>query len=202
MTDGTYIGFIVLTVTGACLTFTLVNAKSVLRHDGSRVIMMKNPSWKSEILGLGEVFVSDTYIVLLFPMFFASNWFYTYQFNEVNLAQFNTRTRALNNVVYWLMQIVGAFVFGYFLDLRSVRRTTRAYGAWTALFILTMAVWGGGYAFQKTYTRELVSIGADTEDESDDYQKLDWTDSGYGGPFVLYMFYGIYDAAWQTTVYW
>ena len=31
---------------------------------------------------------------------------------------------------------------------------------------------------------------------------MDWTDSGYGGPLVLYMFYGFYDAAWQTYAYW
>jgi len=81
VTDGTYIGFIVLTVIGAGLTFTLVNAKDVLREDGSRVILMKNPSWKTELLGLRDTFISDPYILFLFPMFFSSNWFYTYQFN-------------------------------------------------------------------------------------------------------------------------
>ncbi|TLD05657.1 hypothetical protein E2P81_ATG10664, partial [Venturia nashicola] len=37
---------------------------------------------------------------------------------------------------------------------------------------------------------------------SDDYPKLDWTDSGYIGPMFLYIFYGFYDAAWQCSVYW
>ena len=59
---------------------------------------MKNPTWQSEVFGLVETFASDPYIVLLFPMFFASNWFYTYQFNDVNGLKFNTRTAALNNV--------------------------------------------------------------------------------------------------------
>lgn len=30
----------------------------------------------------------------------------------------------------------------------------------------------------------------------------DWTTSGYAGPMFLYMFYGFYDASWQTCVYW
>ncbi|KAK5159106.1 hypothetical protein LTR16_012416, partial [Cryomyces antarcticus] len=120
-------------------------------------------------------------------MFFASNWFYTYQFNDVNLAQFNTRTRALNNTLYWFSQIVGAFVFGYALDIKSVRRSMRAKIAWVTLFLITMAVWGGGYAFQKRYTREQVHAGdATPKDTSDDYVKMDWTTSGYVGPMFLF----------------
>lgn len=164
---------------------------------------MKNPTWKSELLGLWETLFTDPYILCLFPMFFASNWFYTYQFNDVNLAQFNTRTRALNNTLYWTAQIVGATVFGFALDITRLRRTTRAVAAWVALFVLTFAIWGGGYAFQVGYTRAEVSKGADTPDDtSDDYVKMDWTTSGYIGPMFLYIFYGFFDAAWQTCVYW
>ncbi|KAF1814858.1 MFS general substrate transporter [Eremomyces bilateralis CBS 781.70] len=201
--DGTYIGFLVLTIVGAVLAWTLVDAKDVIRHDGSRIILMKNPTWWTEIRGLGEVFMTDPYIVLLFPMFIASNWFYAYHFNGVNLAMFNTRTRALNGVIYYVMQIFGAMSFGYALDRPYIRRTTRARVVWVVLMVLTMVIWGGGYVFQKKYTRDLVTTGADTEDDpTDDYVKLDWTDSGYIGPMFLYLFYGFYDAAWQTTVYW
>jgi len=156
---------------------------------------MKNPTWKTEIVGLWETLRTDLYILLLFPMFFASNWFYTYQFNDVNSAYFNTRTRALNSVLYWGAQIVGAGVFGLCLDLSMFRRSTRAKGAWVVLFALTMAIWGGGYAFQKDYTRDSVSVESG-------YDGKDWADSGYVGPMFLYIFYGFYDAAWQTCVYW
>ena len=155
---------------------------------------MKHPSWKSELLGLVETLKTDVYIVLLFPMFLASNWFYTYHFTEINGAYFNTRTRALNGVVYYIMQIVGAYVFGFALDIKGVRRTTRAKAAWVALFALMMIVWGCGYIFQKTYDRAWAA------DENN--PKKDWSDAGFAGPFVLYMFYGFSDAAWQTCVYW
>ncbi|EGD95260.1 hypothetical protein TESG_02750 [Trichophyton tonsurans CBS 112818] len=114
--DSTYILFMVLMFVGFLLGFALVNARDIKRSDGTRVILMKNPSWKSELIGLATVLKSDWYIVALFPMFFASNWFTTYQFNAVNLAKFNIRTRALNNVLYWISQMIGAFVFGYGLD--------------------------------------------------------------------------------------
>jgi hypothetical protein len=192
--DGTYVGFLVLTILGAALAWTLVDAKDVVRDDGSKVIVMKHPSWKSEIVGLYQTFFTDPYIILLFPMFLASNWFYTYHFTEINAAYFNVRTRALNGVVYYIMQIVGAYVFGYALDIKGLRRTTRAKIAWGVLFATIMIIWGFGYMFQKTYDR------AWAEDETN--EKKDWSDPGYAGPFVLYMFYGFSDAAWQTSVYW
>lgn len=194
VSDGTYISILILTFLGACLSWTLVDAKHVVRRDGSKIILMKHPTWKTEIIGLWETLRSDPYVILLFPMFFASNWFYTYQFNDVNLAQFNVRTRALNNTLYWLAQMFGAFIFGYALDFPHIRRTTRARIAWLVMFILTFVVWGGGYAFQVRYNRK------DTKPNNDN--GYDWTSSGYVGPMFLYIFYGFYDAAWQTCVYW
>lgn len=192
--DGTYVGFLVLTIIGAALAWTLVDAKDVIRSDGSKVVIMKHPSWKSEIVGLYETFLTDPYIILLFPMFLASNWFYTYHFTQINGAYFNTRTRALNGVCYYIFQIIGAYIFGFALDFKSLRRTTRAKAAWGALFATIMIVWGFGFMFQKTYDRAWAS--------DPNTKKKDWTDSGYAGPFVLYMFYGFSDAAWQTCVYW
>src|SRR5579862_1096337 len=56
---------------------------------------------RSEFKGLFITLKTDTYIVLLFPLFWASNWFYTYQFNDFNQYYFNIRTRAFNNLFYW-----------------------------------------------------------------------------------------------------
>ncbi|KAF2814157.1 MFS general substrate transporter [Mytilinidion resinicola] len=189
-----YVGFLGITFLGACLSWTLVDAKHVVRYDGSRVILMKHPTWKTETIGLWETIWSDPYIILLFPMFFTSNWFYTYQFNDVNLTQFNTRTRALNNTLFWLAQMFGALIFGMGLDFPNTRRTTRAKVAWVVMFVLTFTVWGGGYVFQRKYTREDTALM--------DHFVYDWTSDGYVGPMFLYICYGFYDAAWQTCVYW
>lgn len=194
VSDGTYIGFIVLMFFGAFLALLLCNADDIVRKDGSRVILKKNPTWQSEIIGLWETLKFEPFIILLFPMFWASNWFYVYQMQAVNGAYFTTRTKALNNVLYWLSQIVAAGIWGYLLDRDVLRRTVRAKITLVVLFVLTMAIWGGGYAFEKTYTRETVL------DPS--FKHMDWTDDGYVGPMFLYMFYGFYDAAWQASIYW
>lgn len=191
VTEGTYIAFIVLMFFGAALALTLCNANDIIRQDGTRVILMKNPTWQSELLGLYETLKLEPFVLLLFPMFFSSNWFYTYQFNAVNGSYFNTRTKALNSLLYWLAQIAAAGIWGSLLDIKRVSRTVRARCALIVLFVLTFVIWGGGYAHQKTYTRESV-----------DNKGADWTKSGYFGPLFLFIFYGFYDAAWQATVYW
>ena len=191
---------------GAVLALLLVNASDVIRDDGSRVILMKNPSWQSELWGLYETAKFQPFIVLLFPMFFVSNWFYVYQQNSMNGAYFNTRTRALNSMLYWLSQIIAAAIWGYSLDVERVRRSVRAKVALAVLFVLTMVIWGGGYDFEKRYTRfdvntEFSGSGAAIV-TNPNWVPMDWSDSGYVGPMFLYMFYGAYDAAWQATVYW
>ncbi|PQE09579.1 major facilitator superfamily transporter protein [Rutstroemia sp. NJR-2017a WRK4] len=196
VSDATYIGFIILMFIGALAALCLCDAGKVMRSDGSHVILMKNPTWQSEIWGLWYTLRNNTYILLLFPMFFASNWFYTYQFNGINGAHFNTRTRALNNVLYWAAQIAGAFVAGYSLDMNRFRRVVRARAALLGLFLLTGGIWGGGLAYQSSVPdRDITS-------QPDYHGKLDWTSPGYAGPCVLYVSYGFYDAVWQLCVYW
>ncbi|KAK9342035.1 hypothetical protein V1522DRAFT_358905, partial [Lipomyces starkeyi] len=60
VSDGTYIAFIVLMFIGACLALLLCNASDVIRSDGTRVIIMKNPSWRSEFIGLWETVRSSS----------------------------------------------------------------------------------------------------------------------------------------------
>jgi hypothetical protein len=176
----------------------LCDADKVQREDGSHVILMKNPSWQSEIVGLWDTLRLSPWIVLLFPMFFASNIFYTYQQNGLNAAAFNTRTRALNSLLYWLAQIFGAVIFGYALDF-PMRRSVRAKASLAILFTLTFAIWGGGYAWQRKQPTRAWSKA-----NPDKVFLADWTSGGelFIGPMFLYIFYGFYDACWQTSIYW
>ncbi|KAK3192399.1 hypothetical protein K4F52_001612 [Lecanicillium sp. MT-2017a] len=196
VSDGVYAAFIILMFIGAVLSFGLCNADKVIREDGSKVIVMKNPTWSSEIIGLWQTLRQQPWILLLFPMFFCSNIFYTYQNNVVNGAAFNNRTRALNGLLYWFAQIVGAVINGFALDYTGLRRSTRARAAFVFLIVYTFAVWGGGWAWQMDEpTRQWYS-------DNPNAPKLDWTNKAAVGPMTLYFFYGMYDAVWQTDIYW
>jgi hypothetical protein len=126
-------------------------------------------------------------------MFLASNWFYTWQFNDYNGAIFNIRARALNNLVYWIAQIIGSVAIGQLLDQKNLTRRMRAFTGWTVLFLFVFLVHIWAFFYQKKYTR------ADVPPEE---KRLDIFDSGYTGKIFLYIFCGILDAMWQTTAYW
>lgn len=213
--DGTYVGFIVLMVVGAVLAFFLVPPEQVVRKDGSRVAQVRHPSALSEIKGLYQTLMSDYYIILLFPMFWASNWFYTYQQNGFNLYLFNLRGRAFNNIWYWLSQILGAIVFGFILDNAKLgSRKTRAWLGWGILFVIVNVIWGSGYVILHRYpdgrhheanaalNKARLKDGLPIDNSLATPPAIDVYDSRFAGYCVLYLFYGFLDAMWQTYAYW
>ncbi|KIK37066.1 hypothetical protein CY34DRAFT_477572 [Suillus luteus UH-Slu-Lm8-n1] len=148
--NGTYIVFLILTLTGVILPLFLADPYKMIRTDGTRVTPIRHPSWKTEFISLFVALRTDPWIVLLFPMFFASNYFYTWQFNDYNGALFNIRTRGLNNFVYWTAQIFGSFFIGHFvLDLRRFRRRVRAFMGWSivVVFVFSVHLWSYYYQF-------------------------------------------------------
>ncbi|KAJ3501464.1 hypothetical protein NLJ89_g9326 [Agrocybe chaxingu] len=187
------VGFLVLTLIGVTIPFLMVNPTQMVRTDGTKVTAPRHPSWRVELYGLWVTLITDPMVILLFPMFFASNWFYTWQFNEFNNALFNIRARSLNNLVYWLAQILGSVSIGILLDQKRISRRTRAFSGWTILLGMVFVVHIWAYFYQKQYTRESIPPDA---------TKMDIFDHGYAGRIMLYIFCGLLDAMWQTTAYW
>lgn len=64
---------------GVTIPFLMVDPNKMIRTDGTKVTAPRHPSWKAELYGLYLVLKTDPLVVLLFPMFFASNWFYTWR---------------------------------------------------------------------------------------------------------------------------
>jgi hypothetical protein len=73
------IGILILTILGVTIPLLMADPDKMIRTDGTRVVMPRLPSWKSEFHGLWVAIVTDPMILLLFPMFFASNYFYTWR---------------------------------------------------------------------------------------------------------------------------
>lgn len=188
--NGTYIGFLVLTLIGVTIPFLMADPAKMIRTDGTRVTLPRHPSWKTEFIGLWIALRTDPLIIMLFPMFFASNWFYTWQFNDYNAALFNIRARSLNNMIYWIAQIVGSLGIGLVLDNKTLRRRARAFAGWGILFAMVFGVHIWAYFYQRHYTRETLP------------PPIDIYDRAYIGRIFLYAFCGILDATWQITAYW
>ena len=188
--NGVYITFIVITACGFLATLLLADPTTVRRADGTRAVIVAQLSWIDEFRGAFTGVVQDPLILLLLPYFWASNWFYTWQFNDFNLALFNPRTRSLNNLLYWLSQILGAGLFGLFLDSPRLTRKWRAYLGWLILLLQIMATWAGNFVVQQTYSRDNLPN-----------PKGDLHDSIYTGRAILYIWNGISDSCWQTYAY-
>jgi len=71
--------FLVLSFTGVILPLFLADPYKMIRTDGTRVTPIRHPSWKTEFISLFVALRTDPWIVLLFPMFFSSNYFYTWR---------------------------------------------------------------------------------------------------------------------------
>ena len=71
------------------------------------------------------------------------------EFNDFNGALFNIRTRSLNNLVYWLAQILGSGAMGFLLDQRGLSRRVRAFSGWCVLLIMVLVVHIWAYFYQK-----------------------------------------------------
>ncbi|KAI0757538.1 MFS general substrate transporter [Daedaleopsis nitida] len=192
LSNVTYICFLILTGIGVLIPLLMANPAKMIRSDGTRVVTPRHPSWRSEFYGLWVTLTTDPWIVLLFPMFFASNWFYTWQFNDYNAAVFTIRARALNNLIYWLSQIVGSVSIGFLLDQRNLSRRFRAFSGWVVLLVMVFAVHTWAFFYQKGYTRESIMAAP----------RIDIHDSSYPSHLWLYIFCGLLDSMWQTTAYW
>ncbi|XP_041010992.1 UNC93-like protein 1 [Juglans microcarpa x Juglans regia] len=189
--DGTYIGFMAFMSAGTLLSLSILPPSKVVRDDGTRCTNIKYSNVNTEALEILFLFLNWK-MLLIVPAALASNFFYTYQFNNVNGVMFNLRTRGFNNVFYWGAQMLGSVGIGYIMDFSFQSRRMRGYVGIGVVALLGTAIWAGGLASQLGYSR------------SDKPEKLDFKDSGadFAGPFVLYFSYGLLDAMFQSMVYW
>jgi len=189
VTNGTYIGFIVIMVVGLFIPIFLCPSSEVIRKDHTKVIVPLNPTWKKEIIGLFVTLYKYPWFVLLFPLCGASNFFYTLQDNEFTAPNFTLRARAINGLLKNLGGMVGAGVAGPLFDLGYFSRKDRARYGLISMFVFTMVVWGGGWAFMNDRYRGV------------SYTLIDVSDQYYSGLAILALMYGIFDAVFQTYAY-
>lgn len=191
VSDGTYIAFMCFMAFGAFLSLTLLPPSQVVRSDGSRATLIKYSNVSTEAIEILKLFFNWK-MLLLVPASWASNFFYTYQFNNVNGKIFTVRTRGFNNVFYWAAQMFGSVAIGYVLDFSFHSRRKRGFLGVAIVAVLGTAIWGGGLANQLRYSRDKP------------LKVLDFRGSGaaFAGPFVLYFSYGLLDSMFQTLCYW
>lgn len=78
LSTGIYLAFIIIMFVGSAACWTILPADKVVRKDGTIVAVQRQASIKEELKGMIGVLKSWR-LLALFPMFFASNYFYSYR---------------------------------------------------------------------------------------------------------------------------
>ncbi|TNY24054.1 major facilitator superfamily domain-containing protein [Rhodotorula diobovata] len=191
--NAVYAAFLAIAAVGALIPFLLVDPATMVRSDGTRVIPPIHPTWKNEFQGMWQLVRKETVVLLLFPLFFSSNFMYTWEQNSYNGALGTLRARSLNSLLFWLAQMFGAGIFGVLIDLEQFRRKNRAWVGLGFLLAFHMAIWGASFHKQRAYYRT---------PEGASIPRIDVDDSTYGGFAALYFFQGALDAITQNYIYW
>lgn len=197
-----YFTFVALMGLGAIAgLFLLVSPKRVKKEDGTMVEFEKAASAWIEIKG-ALMMVTNTHAQLLTIYFLASNWYYVYQFNYVNGALFNVRTRGFNSCLYWGSQMASAYAIGKFLDIASIGRRKKAIWAFWYVTLFGCVAWMMGAILQYKWEG-----GYDKSNFPDDTSAIpvpvDLTDSSRAAyPIIVYLIFGWSDASIQAYAYW
>lgn len=198
VSDATYIALLVIMGIGWLMGAFICPPSSVQDQpisDAKSEKLLSRRARSMKLLRVCFKTTTDWRVLCMIPLFFCANIFYSYQQNEVNGMNFNIRTRSLNGALYWLSQMAGGLIMGLMLDTPSLTRPQRARLCWAFLFGSGMCIWGGGYAFQKWSSYRI-----NTEHRKQDID-FSWSSVSVG-PMFLYIFYGAYDAFWQSFCYW
>ncbi|OQV07673.1 hypothetical protein CLAIMM_12073 [Cladophialophora immunda] len=189
-----YVVFVVIQVLAMVLALTLlVRPAKVVRSDGTKIAIFKQPSLKGELRGILEM-IRDFRFMMLLPAIFVAEMALALQ-SSLNGYYFNLRTRSLNNVMFNFIQLPASFGMTYILDNpRFGRRKTRALIGISVMSAITLAICAAEAAWLAEHHLNRHEAGPST----------DWTDPAFAGAFVIYVIYGsvysIYQIATQYVI--
>ncbi|KAK8866109.1 hypothetical protein IAR55_001260 [Kwoniella newhampshirensis] len=187
VSTGVYLAFMIIQLTAIGTSWLILPPHLVVRGDGTVVELQAALGPKDEIAQFVKMF-KDWRMLCLFPMFFASNYFYAYQ-GAITAFLFNGRTRALSSLLTGLGSIVGSIFIGTILDRLPFSRRKRSLIGCGVVAILNIIIWVGGLVFQTEFTR------------ATKHTVWDYSQKAAVGPLILLMAYYIGDAAFQGLAY-
>ncbi|ROW04157.1 hypothetical protein VSDG_00928 [Cytospora chrysosperma] len=192
VSTGVYLAFMIIMLTAIVTSWLLLPPHLVVRGDGTVVELQDAISPAQEFKELWHL-LKDWRMIALFPMFFSSNYFYSYQ-GAITTALFNGRTRALVSLLTGLGSIIGSIIIGQITDSLPFSRRKRALLATAFVAFFNCAIWACGLGFQVQFTRaDTVVRGVAVP--------WDWTAGVAVGPIILMMAYYIADAMFQGLAY-
>jgi hypothetical protein len=175
-----YCSYVIIMCFATVAAWFMAKPESLRRNDGTAIAIFKRPSWRDEMRALWEAVKTKEIILMLLPLFVAESYLAPY--TSINGYSFTLRTRTLNNVLYWAVQIPGGWVQYKIADSRRFGRRARAFILTTFVLVFVLSGLIGA---------EVLTTGSDYSDRSQEGPGIDWSDDRYASRCVLYMVWGI-----------
>ncbi|KAJ5198590.1 uncharacterized protein N7498_007707 [Penicillium cinerascens] len=165
----TYLIFVALQCLAVPLAIFLTRPEKVQRSDGSKVKIVRQDSWKAEMLELWKLSRRKD-ILLLLPVFWAS-YFNQYEGN-FETYYFGVRARALIGFVSFLGTLLSSWSISWILDYRKLSVKSRLTYTFYYVVLLHVVAWVYAWVVQEQFT-----VTSPT---------YDWSDKGFTkGLFVV-----------------
>ncbi|KAM3547563.1 hypothetical protein MY1884_009525 [Beauveria asiatica] len=186
-----YIVMIILICFAFPLTiFGLVSPKNVRRQDGTPIAIFHNLSLAQELRGVARV-LRGYRVMAMLPVIFTCELVLGI-LPSMSGRYFNLRTRAMNNIIFYLVQLPASVACAYLTDRLPFRRSVRGY---ISIGILGIFVFSG-------WNELLVWVSVSATWASPPNGGVDWTDDNFRGPFVLYLVFGSLYGSHQPIGMW
>lgn len=186
-----YIAFIILMTLAFVFTvFGLISPVDVRRADGTPIALFHTLSLKDELKGVVRV-LKDPRVLAMLPVIFSCELALGI-LPSVNGRYFNLRTRAMNNILFYLVQLPASVGCAYLTDRLPYGRRLRGYIALTLLGIFVFAGW----------IALLVWVSVSPTWAAVPEVGIDWSHSNFAGPFVLYLVFGVVYGSHQLIGMW
>lgn len=168
----TYLVLIALQCLGLPLALLVSPPQKIIRPDGSKINdPTKAKNFRHE-MGRVWALLRTKKIFLLIPILITGTWNTPYL--GIYLTNyFSVRARTLGSLMSAIVATIADLFWGWFLDLKFVRRSTRAKLTWAIFCVIIFGLFGWAVSNQHLY------------DHSTPKPSLDWSSPGFGRGFAL-----------------
>lgn len=185
-----YIIFICIMCCAFLLAILIVPSKKVKHADGTSVAHFAFVPLVQDLKDTAAA-LSDRRILIMLLSIFSCEMPLSLG-STFNTQYFNLRTRAMNGVLFYLIQIPAAIAMGYITEGIKWDRKKRARFGQILSIVSICANFIPLIAWRAT-----TSAFDDVE-----YPEVDWTDSNFGGPFVIYLLVSINYVIYSLYLMW
>ncbi|KAI1623022.1 hypothetical protein EDD37DRAFT_633617 [Exophiala viscosa] len=188
--ESVYASFFCLMMMAIVAGWFLCKPQDVRRKDGQPLAVFKNETFWQEVKGCASLF-KDIRTWLLFPALLCAENPLVLQ-PTISAYWFDLRTRSLITLVTAVIQLLAFIGFQYILDLERLSRKARAYAGFGILFTVLVAAYSGEAGWFFSHPSGFLTVA----------NGVDWTESGFGGFFVLFLLFQIAAAIGPMYLCW